>query len=279
MIVTLTTDFGTRDGYVAAMKGAMLSVEPALTLVDVTHEVPAQDVMEAAFVLRQSAGHFPAGTVHLVVVDPGVGTERRALAASFDVAERRHRFVGPDNGLLPLIAGDAVVEAVALDRTGAWGAAEPSATFHGRDVFGPAAAALARGAALGDLGSPVEDPARMHWPLPRADDQGITAMVLHVDRFGNCLTNVTEADLDEYADGRTFKCYAGSTIISEHVRTYGDTTPGEPVTLFGSGGLLEIAVNQGHAADLLSVGRGSSVNLIFEPSDRAAPRRATLADA
>ena len=277
MIVTLTTDFGLSDGYVAAMKGAMLSVSPALTLVDVSHRVPAQDVMEAAFVLRQAAPSFPPDTVHLVVVDPGVGTDRRALAARFRLGGRGHWFVGPDNGVLPLLAGEAVEALVALDRGKAWAGPAPSETFHGRDVFGPVAAALASGTPLGELGTAVDAPAAMHWPLPRTDAEGVDGMVLHVDRFGNCVTNITRQDLDGHRDGRPFKCYAGSTVIQTHARTYAETTAGDPLTLFGSSGLLEIAVNCGHASRLLSVERGASVSVVYGSAPRDAPALAVNA--
>lgn len=260
VIVTLTTDFGTRDGYVAAMKGAMLCTEAGLTLVDVSHEVPGQDVMAAAFVLRDVVQHFPAGTVHLVVVDPGVGTDRRAVAARFRAGDAEHMFVGPDNGLLPLIApGDRVLEVVELDTASA-----ASRTFHGRDVFGPAAARLAAGARLSDLGAPVDELTPLHWPLPRLDEQGVYGMVLHVDTFGNCLTNITRADLAAMRDGRRFKCFAGSAVLRHHVGTYAEASPGDAVTLFSSAGLLEISVSRGDASQLLSVSRGDAVNLVFE---------------
>ena len=272
MIVTLTTDFGTRDGYVAAMKGAMLSAVPGLTLVDVTHEVPAQDVMEAAFVLRQAVGFFPADTVHLAVVDPGVGTARKAIAARFEVDGRSYGFVGADNGLLSLLAGgDAVEAAVELDAPEAWRSPEPSATFHGRDVFGPVAARLSAGAVLDDVGTPIDVVTPMHWPLPRTDDQGIDGMVLHVDHFGNCITNITAADLARAGNDRGVKCYAGSAVIQNHAGTYGATASGEPVTLVGSSGYVEIAVNRGHAASLLSIQRGAPVKLVFD-----SPRASTL---
>lgn len=279
MLVTLTTDFGVRDGYVAAMKGAMLRVAPALTLVDVTHEIPAQDVMAAGFVLRQAAPHFPDGAVHLVVVDPGVGTDRRALAASFRLGGRRHTFVGPDNGVLPLVLDGAQADrAVVLDEPAYWGAPSPSPTFHGRDVFGPVAAALASGTPLGAVGTEAGPLTPMHWPLPRRDDQGIDGMVVHIDRFGNCVTNITHADVDAYAAGRPFKCYVGTAVVQRHLETYGRTSPGEPLTLFGSSGLLEVAVNGGDAASLLSVERGSSVNLVFESTARAPSTSAALTE-
>lgn len=271
--VTLTTDFGPRDGYVAAMKGAMLCAAPAVRLVDVTHEIPAQDVMTAAFTLRQVVPHFPAGTVHLVVVDPTVGTARRAIAARFEIEGAPHVFVGPDNGLLPLLAGsEAAVEAVALPT-----AAGASATFHGRDVFGPAAARLAAGAELGDLGAPIDTLTPLHWPLPRVDEQGVFGMVLHVDHFGNCVTNITRDDVEGQRDGRDFKCFAGSTVFRNHVRTYAEVGAGDPLTLFGSAGLLEIAVNRGHASELLSVERGDTVHLVFDAPARTPARDASLA--
>ncbi|WP_420453883.1 SAM hydrolase/SAM-dependent halogenase family protein [Rubrivirga sp.] len=270
MIVTLTTDFGLRDGYVAAMKGAMVCAAPAVRLVDVTHEVPAQDVMTAAFALRQVVGHFPPDTVHLAVVDPGVGTDRRAIAARFTAAGAPQRFVGPDNGLLALVAGpEAVTEVVELTT-----APDASATFHGRDVFGPAAARLAVGADLAALGPPVDELASLHWPLARTDDQGVFGMVLHVDQFGNCVTNISREDFDRHADGRTFKCYVGSGVFRSHGRTYAEVGAGDPLTLFGSSGMLEVAVNRGHASRLLSVHRGDTVHLVFDaPRAEPAPHR------
>lgn len=279
MIVTLTTDFGIRDGYVAAMKGAMLSARPGITMVDVSHQVTAQDVMEAAFVLRQVIPSFPADSVHLVVVDPGVGTTRRAIAACFSLDGQTHYFVGPDNGILPLLAGESVTEIVELDRSEVWHTSAPSDTFHGRDVFGPVAARLASGDRLTEVGTPVESASAMHWPLPRIDEQGVDGMVIHVDGFGNCITNITREDLETHCNGRSFKCYAGATVIQSHHRTYAEVGVGDPISLFGSSGLLEIAVNCGHAARLLSIERGSSVSIIFGTPGREARVTAIAAEA
>lgn len=278
MIVTLTTDFGRRDGYVAAMKGAMLARAPGVRIVDVTHEVPAQDVMAAAFVLRQTAPFFPADTVHLAVVDPGVGTPRRAIAARTTIGGTPCRFVGPDNGLLPLLADDESADAVVLDRPGAWRTPVPSDTCHGRDVFGPVAAALADGTALGDLGSPAGPLTPLHWPLPRVDAEGVEGMVLHIDRFGNCVTNIPREAMD--GRGSAFKAYVGTAVLRRHAPSYGHVPAGEPLTLFGSSGHLEIAVNRGDAASLFSVVRGASVNLVFEAAPAPPPRpRARTASA
>ncbi|MFN3598066.1 MAG: S-adenosyl-l-methionine hydroxide adenosyltransferase family protein [Rubricoccaceae bacterium] len=261
MLVTLTTDFGLRDGYVAAMKGAMLRVEPALRLMDVSHMIAAQDVMEGAFVLRQVVPYTPPGTVHLAVVDPGVGSARQGIAARFG----DQFFVGPDNGLLALLLdGGAPDEAVVLDRPAFWRTSAPSATFHGRDVFGPVAAHLARGARLDALGAPAEPAERLLWPLPRADWQGIEGWVAHVDGYGNCITNIPRALVERYRGGRRVKGFVGSTIVRDVHRTYSDVPAGEPVMLYGSGDVLEVSVNEGNAARLLSVRRGNPVTLVFE---------------
>ncbi len=283
VIVTLTTDFGLADGYVAAMKGAMLRVAPEIRLVDVTHDVAAQDRMEAAFVLVQTVPFMPDGSVHLVVVDPGVGTDRRGIAARIRRPDGEHYlYVGPDNGIASLLASDAdaggTVEAVAvLDRPDIWRTPTPSVTFHGRDVFGPVAARLAMGARLADVGTLADVPADamtpLHWPLPIADAQGIAGMVLHVDRFGNCLTNIPR----DAVDGRDLTVYIGATVIRGVSHTYASVAEGEPVALFGSSGHLEVAVRGGDAACLLSLKRGAGVTLIFGTSARPdAARRDTV---
>ncbi|MEO0560007.1 MAG: SAM-dependent chlorinase/fluorinase [Bacteroidota bacterium] len=266
MIVTLTTDFGLRDGYVAALKGVMLSIAPGLTLIDVSHEVAAQDVMEGAYVLGQALPYLPDDTVHLVVVDPGVGTDRMAIAARFTLGGCCHTFVGPDNGLLSLLCREAPpLDIVVLDRPEVWRTSTPSATFHGRDIFAPVAALLAAGASLRDVGTPMESVRAMHWPLPRYDAEGVDGWVVHIDRYGNCITNITTAEVQRQQRDATFKCYVGSTILHGLSRTYASVSPGDPLILTGSGGHLEIAVRGGNAAELLSVHRGDSVNLVFDP--------------
>jgi S-adenosylmethionine hydrolase len=263
-LLTLTTDFGLDDAYVAAMKGVMLSIDPTLHFIDVTHGVAPQDVMEAAFVLREAAPYFPPETVHLAVIDPGVGTERQALAARIG----EQFFVGPDNGLFSLLLDGAEPEAVvSLDRPAFWRTPEPSATFHGRDIFAPAAAHLAAGRPLSDLGSPVDAIQRLHWVQPLADDQGIRGWVVHVDHFGNAITNVPASLLEAHRAGRGVKCYAGSTALDAVHRTYADVEAGEPLALVGSSGFLEVGVNGGDAAQLLSIRKGSVVHVVFTDSE------------
>ena len=259
-IITLTTDFGLRDAYVAAMKGVMLSIHSEARLVDVTHQITPQDVMEAAFVLRQTVPFFPPETVHLVVVDPGVGTERRPIA----LRHGRHTFVGPDNGLFSLLLDEEPPEAlVTLDREAYWRGGTLSTTFHGRDLFAPVAAHLAAGRALEEVGTLAESLQPLHWALPIADDQGIRGWVVHVDHFGNAITNIPRPLFRSQQHDRPLKCFAGNAILHDVHPTYGAVPAGEPLLLFGSSGFLEIAVNAGNAADLLDIHKGTPVNVVF----------------
>lgn len=245
-VITLLTDFGTADGYVGEMKGVLLSQVPDATIVDVTHDVPSHDVELGRLTLARVWRRFPAGTVHLAVVDPGVGTERAALAVASD-----GRFlVGPDNGLLSpaLLAGDARVVSLAVP-PGA------SATFHGRDVFAPAAARLARGAGVDALGDPVADPLILRTPEPhRAPDGALAGEVIAIDRFGNAITNLVAVRGGRIAvAGREFPLR----------RTYADMTDREPGAVVGSTGFIEIVVRNGRAADVLRLVRGSGVTLRY----------------
>lgn len=243
-LVTLLTDFGTADGYVAEMKGVLLSGAPTAQVVDVAHDVPAQDVEFARLTFARYWRRFPAGTVHLVVVDPAVGTSRAALAIESD-----GRFaVGPDNGVLSpamLLPG---ARAVALDiPPGA------SPTFHGRDVFAPAAVRLLRGDPLEALGAPFSDAVLRRTPeAQRRPDGGQDGRVLSVDRFGNLITNLT---------GRGEGTVELGGRLLRLSRAYADVIEGELLALVGSHGLIEVAVRGGNAARTLGVGRGAPVTL------------------
>lgn len=259
-ILTLTTDFGTRDGYVAAMKGVMLGINPDLKLVDVAHEVAAHDIMEGAFILRNVAASFPAGTVHLAVVDPGVGSNRKPIAMKY----RNQLFVGPDNGLFSLVlSGHSADQVVELDQPRFWRQEKVSATFHGRDIFAPIAARLASGLSLSSAGSPTDSMQSLHWALPISDDQGIQGWIVHIDRFGNCITNIQREQFHSQRRDRDFKCYAGTSIIASNSTTYSDVDPGEATVLFNSQDHLEIAIHQGSAASLLGIRKGAPVNILF----------------
>ncbi len=260
-LVTLTTDFGTRDAYVAAMKGVLLSIAPQACLVDITHEIHPQDILEAAFVLREAVPYFPSGTIHLVVVDPGVGTQRRAVA----LRHKEHWFVGPDNGIFTLVLGTEQPEAlVELDRPAFWRTPTPSQTFHGRDIFAPVAGHLATGKALEELGTPRDRLSTLHWMEPSGSAEGLQGWVVHIDRFGNCITNISRTLFTQYSRGRPFRCYVGSHIFQQIHPTYGAVAHGEALLLFGSSDYLEVAVNGGNAAELLAISRGTPVHIVFQ---------------
>ncbi|HZF68966.1 MAG TPA: SAM-dependent chlorinase/fluorinase [Gemmatirosa sp.] len=249
-IITLLTDFGTADGYVAEMKGVLLSHVPEAALVDVSHEVAPQDVEGARLALARYWRRFPPGTVHVCVVDPGVGTGRAALA----VASQGRYLVGPDNGLLSpalLMQGTRVVTLPAAPGV--------APTFHGRDLFAPAAAQLATGTALDDLGHPTSDPVVRRTPeARRLADGSIEGTVITVDRFGNAITNLLATGA--VAQGMGAAVEVGGQALPVR-RVYADVAPGEAIVLPGSNGLLEIAVRDGSAAARLALTRGSLVRL------------------
>ena len=256
-IVTLLTDFGTADTYVAQMKGVMLGIDPTLRLVDLTHDIPPQDILEGAFQLATAVEAFPPGTVHLAVVDPGVGTERRAVA----VRTRQAVFVAPDNGVLSFVLTSGVEEARELVNPRLHREAV-TATFHGRDIFAPSAAAFASGrAALADAG-PALDPAalvRLGVPEVRVTQGAVSGPVVSIDRFGNCLTLIRPQHIP--AGRRIAAIECGEFRAERLSRTYGEQLPGEPVALIGSFGTLELAACEGDAARRWSIERGDIVTV------------------
>jgi S-adenosylmethionine hydrolase len=263
-IVGLLSDFGHADHYVGAMKGAVLAACPEATLVDLVHDVPAHDVRAGALALEAAYRAFPGRSVFVAVVDPGVGSSRRGLA----VSAGGYFFVGPDNGLLSLVAGaHQGARTRALTNAGLF-RYEVSALFHGRDVFAPVAGHLARGGAFEEVGPLVEDMVVLRLPaLERRGPGEWAGEVLHVDHFGNLVTNVSAADLEavarEAAAGLDELLVSIAGAIVPVARVYADVAVGEPCALVGSGGRLEVAVNQGSAAREMGAGRGSPVRLFL----------------
>jgi S-adenosylmethionine hydrolase len=256
-LVALLTDFGLRDHYVGAMKGVILGICPEATLVDISHDVPPQDVLAAALELSAAYRFFPPGTIFLVVVDPGVGSVRRGLAAEAGP----YRFVAPDNGVLSPVFDDlAPTLVVALDRPEA-SASAMSRTFEGRDRFAPAAGRLAAGADVRDLGRPAGEVQRLDVPRPRATEEGIDGAVVRVDRFGNLITNIDRRLFEALGSGRR-SVRIGPHRISKMVGTYAEALPGEVCVLFSSSDHLEIAVNGSNASRALGVGRGTGVRVV-----------------
>jgi len=262
-LITLTTDFGTGSPYVAAMKGVILSLNPAATVVDITHGVPPQDVRYGSIVLEDTSDRFPAGTIHVAVVDPGVGTDRAVVFARIG----RQSYVAPDNGLLSRLARRTPpAKIVRLTEPNYW--LHPvSATFHGRDVMAPVAARLSLGLEPDHLGVPQDRLVMLDWPEVRLLAGRIEGSVLLVDGFGNLITDVTAAVLVEASRGRE---PAGIRICCRHhqipglSRTYGDHPPGSPIALVGSSDRLEIAVVGGSAAATLGAGVGDPVTVRWE---------------
>ena len=261
-LVALLTDFGTRDHYVGAVRGAVLAACPEATVVDITHQLPRHDVAAGAYSLAAAYRAFPAGAVFLAVVDPGVGSARRAIA----LEAGGYRFVGPDNGIFTHVLAEhpgARVHEITNPRLMR---PDVSPTFHARDVFAPVAAHLARGAALSEVGPPVRDPVvAAQEAVRRVGKSEWEATVVHVDGFGNLTTSLSGADLDgilESLDGDpTELVVVVEGVVLPLVRTYADVAEGEPCALMGSSGRLEIAVHRDSAARLLGAPKGAPVRL------------------
>jgi S-adenosylmethionine hydrolase len=266
-IVTFLSDFGDTDWFVGVVHGVLYSLAPDTHVVDLAHSVPPGNIARAAFVLEAAAADFPAGTVHLAVVDPGVGTDRRALA----VAAHEQWFVGPDNGLLEWALGAPGAQAHALTEARFF-RAPVSRTFHGRDVFAPVAAALARGEKLAAFGPRVTDPVRLpaHDPVRRGD--ALVGRVVFLDRFGNALTNLTARAIAQAfgadADDAGFQVSVLDRRLSGLARSYGDAPVGALVAIIGSSGRLEIAQVGGAATMRLGLGEGDAVE-VRRPGARA----------
>jgi S-adenosylmethionine hydrolase len=266
-VITLTTDFGTRDTYVAEMKAAILAITRDVHLVDITHEIAPHDVLEGALALEAAAPSFPTDTIHVAVVDPGVGTARRGLA----VAAREGVFIGPDNGLFtPFLGGPRWTAFEISERE--FRRTVVSRTFHGRDVFAPAAAHVARGLAPARLGPPVADPVRLPWPEAREARGAIRGAVVHVDRFGNLVTSISAEALASLGPSVSVRV-AGRAL--RLVETYGELARGRAGALLGSHNRLEIAVNAGNAAAVLGAQRGSPVIVSRTSAPARRARRAS----
>ncbi len=254
-VITLTTDFDQMDGYVGAMKGVILSICPRAELVDITHQIRPQAVQQAAYVLSTVVTYYPPGTVHLVVVDPGVGSERRPVA----VQTERATYVGPDNGVLSLALDLAPARQAVHLTEPRYRLSPVSATFHGRDVFAPAAAHLACGVAVEEMGKtfPVSDLASLPVPKPEPQpDGGWQGAILHIDHFGNLITNFRPCP-HHYG----LRVGAGGRWLEQISATFSDVAPGELVAYAGSSGYLEIAVREGSAADQLALDVGDPVRI------------------
>ncbi len=256
-VVALLSDFGTRDHYAGAMRGVVLGICPDATLVDISHDVPTHDVLTAGLELAASYRFFPTGTVFLVVVDPGVGSARRGLAA--DIGE--YRFVAPDNGVLTSVFQEAPPKRVVELTERRYARPTVSRTFEGRDRFAPAAAWVAKGIQLSALGRPITDYRLLEIPVAASENGRITGEVLRVDHFGNLVTNINRRAFERLAQIGTIQIAAGAHDIGRLVETYADIGGDEVCALFGSTDHLEFAANSTSAAERLGLNRGAPVTV------------------
>ena len=254
--ITLTTDFGTRDWFVGTMKGVILGIAPRAPVVDITHEIPPGDIRAAAFALLASYRFFPRGTIHLVVVDPGVGSARQAIA----VQTTNFTFLGPDNGVLSWALAQEQIKAIRRLDDERYFLRPVSHTFHGRDIFAPVAAHLSRGSPCHRLGKSLKDYVRLPWPAPTKGHGEIRGEVIYIDHFGNAITNISAealAFLRQSAHG----IFAGRKRLCSLERFYQAVPAGKPVAVIGSTGFLEVAVNGGSAAQSLGLKTGDRVTV------------------
>ena len=256
-IITLMTDFGTSDHYVGVMKGVILNINPQVQIVDITHNIPPQDIHGAAFLIDSAYRYFPTGTIHVIVVDPGVGSERQAIVCQTETAY----FVCPDNGILTHILHDEErIHTVAVENS-AYFLPQVSNTFHGRDIFAPVAAHLSCGIPIGVLGSPIAHPVQLPIPKPQVTDKAIIGQVIWIDSFGNLVTNISHEVLESLAGRNSVVICAGNAEINHINRSYAESAVGEILAIIGSFNRLEISINQGNAAQILGLNRGDTITI------------------
>jgi hypothetical protein len=257
-VVTLTTDFGSGDHEAGVLKGVIWKIAPEVKIVDLSHDIAPHDITEAAILLWRAAPNFPEGTIHVVVVDPGVGTSRRGIVAHIGT----HYFVGPDNGLVSLLLERAkenrdLIEFIHLDKSRFW-MAEVTQVFHGRDIFAPVAAHLASGVSLNELGSPIFDPIILDIPRSTPTSQGWIGQVIHIDHFGNISTNLHDYQISQHKD--VMIKIKGEKIVGL-VSTFGERSPGSLVALMDSSGSLAICLVNGNAAGFLHARVGDTIEV------------------
>ena len=260
-IITLTTDYGSRDYFAASVKGVILKINPQAQMIDISHEIAPMDIWEAAYVLKQAYSYFPKGTVHLAVIDPGVGTNRRPII----VVTEGYYFVGPDNGIFSLIYQEAERIRVHHITSAHYFLPNPGPTFHGRDVFAPVASWLSKGIPSGNFGDEITDYAKLNVPSPKANENSIDGNVVHIDRFGNIITNITYKEIQPLLGEGTDPGMAGVMIAGKQIKGlkkfYAEAAPGEPGAIINSSGSLEIFMFKQNARTALAVKRGEGVRL------------------
>ena len=257
-IITLTTDYGTNDHLVSVMKGVILKINPDAKIYDITHSVMPFDILDAALVIGQAYRHFPSRTIHVVVIDPGVGTQRRPILVSAD----QHYLIAPDNGVLSMVYEKEERLTVRHITSEHYFLSPVSNTFHGRDIFAPVAGWLSKNWQPGSFGEEVTDFVRFAMPKPKAANNTVKGVVLKVDNFGNLITNLTPEDVPQIlVEGAKFKLTVGSRSVDKLAQSYTQGAQGEVFAIVGSSGYLEISMNRGSAARTVGAQRGAEVTL------------------
>jgi len=261
-IITLVTDFGLVDPYVAMMKGVILSINADARIVDISHHIKPGAVLQAAGIIRETFRYFPRGTVHVAVIDPGVGGPRRPMG----LEANDHLFVGPDNGILwPLIQGSKGANVIHLTEN-KYFLPKISATFHGREIFSPVAAHLSLGVALGEMGPPMSDPIELEFPRPREKEGILYGQIIRVDNFGNLITNISANKLSRFLKKASPAIELGNLAITKLSQIYGDRKEGEPLALINSSGWLEVAVNLGRASEYTGLDASETIGAVVKVS-------------
>ncbi|MBM3239330.1 SAM-dependent chlorinase/fluorinase [Candidatus Poribacteria bacterium] len=259
-IITLTTDFGTTDIFVGVMKGVILSINPDAKIIDITHDIEPQDIYAGAFLLNSAYSYFPPGTIHVGVIDPGVGSVRRAIA----VATEQYYFVAPDNGLLSYVLCKEIVKSAVNLTNPKYFLPQVSNTFHGRDIFAPVAAHISRGVSLNLLGEQITNIAQIPISIPDASETEIIGQIIYIDRFGNLITNVSHELFESARKKRNFIIFVKDRQMRRICLAYAEVSAGELLGIFSSFGNLEIAINAGNAAEILKVKRGDAIKIRFQ---------------
>jgi S-adenosylmethionine hydrolase len=255
-IITMTTDYGLSDHLVGTMKGVILKILPEAQIVDISHQVIRCDILDGALTIGQAYSYFPPRTVHLVVVDPGVGSQRRPILVSGET----HYFIAPDNGVLSMVYEREPAVTVRHITAEHYFLQPISNTFHGRDIFAPVAAWLAKAAQSSSFGEEVSDFVRFSMPKPKSGDNSVRGVVLKVDNFGNLVTNLTADHVPQiFASEAKFRINVGGKPVAKFLQHYAQGAPGEPFAILGSSGFVEISANRGHAAKLLNLQRGAEI--------------------
>jgi S-adenosylmethionine hydrolase len=254
-IITLLTDFGLKDPYVASMKGVLLTINPQCTLVDITHQVHSHDIKEGAFILAQTYSTFPKGTIHLAVVDPGVGSPRKPIL----LVTKKYFFVGPDNGLFTLPPRRERVKQAVLLANQKFFLSKVSSTFHGRDIFAPVAAYLSLGVEPEAFGPSIKSWREISFPDPAMKQGKLIGEIVHVDAFGNLISNIDRKSLVQFSKGQPLAVKIGKRTMAGLKKGYWEGRKGEPMALIGSGGFLEISIQEGNAQKALRARRGNAI--------------------